>query len=204
MRPPCFGFDTGQGEPAPGPPAGPPSRQSLVRDRLDAEPGHGGRPRFEGQFVDLGGPGRLPGKNRAVRQHVQFRTADDCGLDGLEDSPRTRPGIETRNSFLFPGTLRVLQFPGRRVEDRLQSFDLVDTPLQFVLVAREHVLLGRDLRSAVRRIVENRVELVILALLEGIVLVVVALRAAYGRAQPDRGGRVDAILDGRVVELVVL
>jgi hypothetical protein len=51
-------------------------------------------------------------------------------------------------------------------------------------------------------LVEERVEAVIIALREGIELMIVALRAADGRAQPDAAEGVDAIDDGLDAEFL--
>ena len=53
-------------------------------------------------------------------------------------------------------------------------------------------------------LVEEGEELVILLLADRVVLVAVALGTAHRQSHPDLGGRVDAVLDGRDAELLVV
>ena len=203
-RGPCLGLDAGQGESSALPLSRPARGQALVGERLDPKSGQRRRFRFKREFVDAAAAGRFSAQNRAVGKHLQVRTIDHRGPGRLEDLPSILPGGQIGHYARFPQPLRIVQYRGLRVKNRLHCFDLGGPAAQFLLFPGEDVHFGGNLDRAVSRVVEDRVELVVLGLLERIVLVVVALGTSHGRTEPDRRGRVHSVFHSRVVELVVL
>ena len=112
-----------------------------------------------------------------------------------------RPGAGGVAQGCFPGGLRRGERRCRRFQRRFERLDaLVERGAALFLIGRGEIerrfAVARAVAGGAARVgrrLEEREQAVVVLLAERVVLVVVALRAADGAAEPDGGGRVDAV-----------
>ena len=178
--------------------------QRVVEQRLDAESGDPAEPRLRRDGVSLLRRIRPAGEQRAVRglreQHAVLRLE----FHRIERLPRHRVHAHR----LLPLRLRLGE--GRR-RDRIRErflrrmLDRAQPLVLFLLAGREHLHRRRFVVFVgIRGVIQERHRLIVFLRREGIVFVVVALRARHRRAHPRPEGRVHAIDQRLVAELLVV